>query len=537
MKIATPILALALPCSVLAQQAEPVKISPPLQQTVKQLDTDGIHFSITNIKGDLNEFSTLIDKIFLGVLKKESPELSKLSATKILEISGLTQAQTIGRSSKHVGDFYHNRTFIETKGSDRGLLSLIGNTPQPWASASYAPAGADLVVESNINLKLVPQTLREIATMLPGEQASQLEAFLDGPLPATQSRIGETLEKLDLRYSLIVDLDESKTWKGPDGEDYPAAYYCTRIDGAAKTLWPLYKDMLGSVIKYSSKGNVHTIVIPEKMDTPWGPSQPVCVIDTDKNQIWMAFDQGFLDKCLSSEAKLADSESYQKATNRLPQQGFAHAYISGAACKQLLTLSKFGSLLAEGDEDMAFLKGMLDPEVLNKTLTSPFGYAWAARHDRNGLLLAGNSPVPDKGSNKVMNSTFMIAGLSAMSYGPIMRNIKASKRTQSIQEVKNLCMACYSYAEDHDGNFPKSLQDLTKDGYVDNLQDLITIDFPEKGMKVKYLPGFTMTSKASNILMFSEADEDGQVIVCRLDGSVKIEAEEELVQALKAQKR
>jgi len=48
----------------------------------------------------------------------------------------------------------------------------------------------------------------------------------------------------------------------------------------------------------------------------------------------------------------------------------------------------------------------------------------------------------------------IIAGLAGMSYGPIMKQVRASARTAALNKGKNLYVALFSFAKEHDGVYP-----------------------------------------------------------------------------------
>ncbi len=50
----------------------------------------------------------------------------------------------------------------------------------------------------------------------------------------------------------------------------------------------------------------------------------------------------------------------------------------------------------------------------------------------------------------------IIAGLAAMSYGPIMKQVKAAAKTNAINSGKQIYTALFSYAKDNDGIFPNA---------------------------------------------------------------------------------
>lgn len=81
----------------------------------------------------------------------------------------------------------------------------------------------------------------------------------------------------------------------------------------------------------------------------------------------------------------------------------------------------------------------------------------------------------------------IIAGLAAMAFGPIMRQIKAGEKTKAIGKANNILVAMLSFASDNSGQFPNDstsrqpgggggtsndyLQQLIDSGKVDNEKD------------------------------------------------------------------
>lgn len=154
----------------------------------------------------------------------------------------------------------------------------------------------------------------------------------------------------------------------------------------------------------------------------------------------------------------------------------------------------------------------------------------------------------------------IIAGLAAMSYGPIMRQVKASKRTEAINNGKQIHAAMMSYAQDNDSQFPSDLTardsetgdtaeacftQLLNAGTIDDEKYFYNAVVAEKlstsGKKPDndgqitsgestwgYVKGLSMTSKSGCPLIFDSSTTvatfdtgvwDGKAVVVRLDGS------------------
>jgi len=531
----TSLTILSLTSSIPAQDKIEIPVKPDLKKTLSQLHTDGDHLSITNVKGDLKFYADLIDSLLLNNLKKEQPLYSKVSAAKVLDISGLDQATTIGRSSKWIEDHHHNRIFIETGGSNFGLLSIIDNQPKPWQSAAFAPKGTDLLLETTLNLSQVPQITNQIANLVPDESMDDVTGYLDEIIPGSQMTVREALTGLNARISIAIKLDPTKKWSPEKGLELPAFQACVRFDGIAKKAWPILKPQIEGNLPFTSEGNIHTIPSPEAIPTPWGNIKPVVIVNLDTDQLWIADTADFLKACQSSEDKLLTAPEYLAATKDLPTTGFAHTYMSNEGVQLIASLINTVAKQVESKGD-----DLVDPQEIEKLTTeflqSKFGYASAAKHDDNGLLFATNSPMADKGSSLTTQYITIVPGLAAMSYGPIMKQVKASKRTEAMNSVKKLYVETLSYAQAHQGNFPPSLEKLAE--WTEKANGIAlspTIDWPLPGDEVNYNSGFAMTSKPGNIIFYSEIDEEGERIVGTLDGAVQSYSEEEFQALMKKQ--
>ncbi len=156
----------------------------------------------------------------------------------------------------------------------------------------------------------------------------------------------------------------------------------------------------------------------------------------------------------------------------------------------------------------------------------------------------------------------IIAGLAAMSYGPIMSKVKESKKANAISNARNIFVALQGYAMNNDGLYPsedtaRSGEDgnsaegcwtmLINDGQMENEElfwnaqhnDLGTttaakpdldgvVDTGENAWG--YVSGLSNSSKTSAPILFDASNQagtfdtgvwDGFAIVGKLNGSVK----------------
>lgn len=156
----------------------------------------------------------------------------------------------------------------------------------------------------------------------------------------------------------------------------------------------------------------------------------------------------------------------------------------------------------------------------------------------------------------------IIAGLAAMSYGPIMKQVKAAAKTNAIGNGKNIYTALFSYAKENDGIYPNedtagndesgdtpegAFTQLINSGAVDNeeifwskenavIGTVKTVKPDNDGTVTAgenawgYVAGLTTSSRTNLPIVFDASASpgvfdtavwEGSSIVAKLDGSVQ----------------
>ena len=235
-----------LPLSSLshAQDAQNVKINNSLTTAIQQVDTDGEYLKLEKASDLMEKIATAVDKYFLPLARKQTDDFpSGFSFTKALDVTGLNEITASSKSIKKHGKNYLTKSFIQTNGSRKGLLSILGKADQPWASLEYAPENTTLLLETHLDLSATPQIMRQIATLLDPETAKQMLASLSEKDPVAGNTIEQILAKLDSRISIVAELDETKTWElegKAESIKLPSIQATGRIDGIAKFIWENY---------------------------------------------------------------------------------------------------------------------------------------------------------------------------------------------------------------------------------------------------------------------------------------------------------
>lgn len=107
-----------------------------------------------------------------------------------------------------------------------------------------------------------------------------------------------------------------------------------------------------------------------------------------------------------------------------------------------------------------------------------------------------------------------------------------SELTNSIGKAKNLYVACFHYASDHNGIFPQAVDRtaLINDGYITPENQLFSYQPQNKSLPPEpwvYYPRKTTDNPNLILLHSSSAAFNGKWIVAKLDGSVQAVSEEE----------
>lgn len=489
-----------------AQDAQDVKIHNSLSTALQQVDTDGEFFKLEK-SGQMMEYITgKLDEYALPEMVKPGELPADFSFVKILGLSGISDITAGSESVKKDGSSYISKLFVQTNGSRKGILSLLGESDKPWASLEYAPANTALLLETHLDLTAVPQLLKQIAPMLDERTAKDILGALAEKEPVAGNTLEQALLQANARISLIAEFDSAKTW-GPPSQKLPVIHMTGRIDGIAKFLWENYGKVISENLPVKSAGNIHTIPSPEKINSPWGPLTPAFVIDTENNHIWFSLSEEHLQTCRAGKTKLSDNKDFQLANKDSRDQGAARIYVS----KQVLGIA--ARLLKEN------LKSEFDEPIAKKLLTEVTQYLGSVNsisscisHDDKGILVHTNAPFPVRMDQ--VGNVQIIASLAGLSYGPIMKHLEISARTEDIMKLKNIHSALLGYMAQNDTEFPDNLKQLVDGGHITKQY------FTMKRRKLHYVKGLTPMD-ANKIILYTSPDKDGMAIMCRVDGSVK----------------
>ena len=378
--------------SFIATAQEPGKAN--LKEVTQNLDMDGQFFMVNNIEGDLPKIAKLANDWIQTAVKNGNEKVpSDLDAEKMLRELGLDQIFAYGRSAKHAGDHWVNKMYLQTGGSDKGLLSILGNQANPFAVPQFAPTGSDLAIEMNMDMRQVDDMIKLMKDLPQCPKSKKMLEGLTRKLP-TGITGEELLNQLNMKMSIAVKLDDNKRVECPIYPEYtfPEMHTCIRLEGA-DILWKQISPMAGFMMKSEKQEDGTLLMTPHK--TPkkgfMKGKKPVIVIDEANNQIWIASSPEFLAKCRGDGAKLSADEQF-KAISEGVTAGNMLAYISKQTCMEIRQVKEAKYKKSE--------KNCLSDDMLKKVMDhvteSKNGYIMMVQKGATGTDITLKAPCPLK---------------------------------------------------------------------------------------------------------------------------------------------
>ena len=514
--------------SVLALGVSPlsaeVKLSEKLTRIAGHLGEGGVHFSVTDAQEDLRDLAQLGDTIMKNVPDLDLP--SNLKIEQLFSDLGLFSFQGRGSSSHQIGNFWHNRSFILTDGKREGLFTLLGDVSKEPICSSFAPAGADLVLETTVDLRGIERTSRKIGQAFGPEADSEIKAAFTEEITELGLSMADLFADFTVRGTIVLWLDEEKTFEVEEGVSLPVPHLAARMDNAG-TVWAVLKGQLEETSTIVEKDG-EVIVTPESgpFPTPFGEVMPVIVWNPKSKQLFAALTSEDLAVCRGDGPKLTSTDTFKNATIRFPKELSSLAYVSGDVFRLTEVLTK-QFLPQAPPEGQAIIEQVL-PYL--KKLGTDGGYAAAIAVEEDGFLTVGNFPFPVKGESSLMGpaglaGVSMLAGISTTAMTKV--KVKADQ-AQVTSNLKQLAVLMILY-ETENGRYPISLAELEADGeapelFVTGALDAVQLVPQKKGVLV-----------GNPILAYQELPEIDSVVVVYADGSVQSRPEAVFQKKLKEQ--
>ncbi|MFT5906097.1 MAG: hypothetical protein ACI9E1_001702 [Cryomorphaceae bacterium] len=300
-----------------------------------------------NLKAEFTEAKSatdLIDKLAAMITKEAKEEGEDVDGKAILKALGLGDITSYAMSSEKDGTEWKNLMFLHTGEADKGIFSLIGKKGADFSAPNMCPAGSDLVMQMDLDLRTAEELLRNVmkaAGNVPKEEQQDFEDTMKEEIPELGMTTSALLSKLDVRVNIAIDLDDKVKLALPMVGELDKPRAVVRIDGLAWMWDKMGDDMIaesGMPLQKKEEGGVITYSLPAEMAAQFMGYSPVVAIDKQKNQIWISSSPEFLKRSMDGTESLADSLAYKGTMQGLPGKGNAMAYMSKDFADLLLKL-------------------------------------------------------------------------------------------------------------------------------------------------------------------------------------------------------
>ena len=505
-----PLLCATALLPILPATAE-ITLSERLTKIAGNLGDGGVHFSVTDSKGDLQKVATVLDEVLKVIPEADLPPGLKVDS--LFDDLGLYSIEGSGTSSHKVGWLWHNRNFILTDGNHRGVLSLLGDKPRATIAHDFAPAGADLVLETTINLREVQRTSAKISKALGDDAERELSDVFQQEATSLGLSLADIFADFTVHGTLVFWLDEEKTFEAGPGLVAPVPHFAARLDQAGMVFWKLLKSELGPQSDLTESGD-EILLAPKgsEEETPFGTVKPQFVWNSSTEQLFFSLTSADLAVCRGDGPRLTDDAEFKIASMGFPAETSGMAYVSKDFLTTALTLSE--PFAGEAPPEAQAIITKVLPYL--KDLVDHGGYAGAFAVKEDGFLFISNSPLASKGSSGMgLGGVGTVATLAGIATPLISKAQNNAEVTRDLSDLKMLAAIQLDHFSET-GKWAKSLDELIA-------AEFLAPDFANllDGNGVVFLESPTKLPNGGEAFAFmmSRSTED-EVLVALTDGAV-----------------
>ncbi|MGJ8655333.1 MAG: hypothetical protein ACSHX6_02695 [Akkermansiaceae bacterium] len=351
-----------------------------------------------NINAEFTEAkpaNELFDQLAALINEQAKKEGQEVDGKAILNALGLGDITSYAMSSEKVGTEWKNLMFLHNGGSDKGIFSLLGKKDAEFSAPLMSPAGSDLVLQMDLDLRTVEDLIRNVmkAGNAPQEDQQDFEEGMLEKIPDLEMSVSELLRELNVRVNLAIDLDDKVKMALPMVGELDKPRIVARLDGLT-WLWDKMGDDFiaesGMPFQKKEEGGVTTYRLPDEMAAQFMGYSPLFAIDKVNNQIWISSSPEFLQRSMSGTDTLAKSPAYKGTMESLPQKGNTMTYMSKDFADLLLRLHGIATANGMIEGLGADEKEAVDTAVKSlKDIT--VGYVSTLGRTEEGIHLSGRS--------------------------------------------------------------------------------------------------------------------------------------------------
>jgi len=371
----------------------PVKVLPKQQRSVhfaaaaRHLDLGGTMFLYADISGDMQALTKLVSEVVAEVAKQEpESKLGGIDVAALMGHLGLGQVQAVGLSSYRDGKIFHNKGIVYQTAAKKGLMLLMGDHARPFETPLWAPADADLVFEQDYKAEKLFEMIAAIMHEAMGDEADEVLAELDRPIPGMRTSPRQIIDQLDTRIVGVVRMHSDHMLQVP-GEDFSFPY--TEFLLGVDKLGFLFDDLVESfganpLVKAESGERFETLRPKQTLPGPFSVYAPVLAKDKKSGRVYLASSPALLDEIAAAAKPLGRAPDFIEATRGLPKLGNGLTYIGAGFVGEIIGWLR---TLAARDAEVAFMVDML--EAMLPATDVPMASCTAAIDE--GLFFASNA--------------------------------------------------------------------------------------------------------------------------------------------------
>ncbi len=424
-----------------AAPADPAAEAARFETVSRQLDPGGVLYGYVSVDGDLTAIGGYLNS-FMDELRKVEQGVPPINVPALLKITGLDSVSAVGFSSKRIEDGFRNKTYVHVPNGRKGLLRILAGESKPFEVVKLAPAGTDIAIEQDLNLKVAYEAIQEAMTSVMGEQGkAMVQGAVQEPMPPFPFTLEKILADMDTQVTIIVDANPAKMVPVPDagGLQVPQMNAAILIDGLGWVADDVAK-AFGPMLAQGGPGAPPFQVIKDanwvgmqlsteaagfgreekEILTIFGGESPLLAHHRPSGKLILATSKGFADKLFSAKPGLANDPVFQKTMQGLPQKGTGLSYFSPDTFRILReALEKVNDL--ENPKEKEYKQ---DDRLMATTFINLFlpknarGEGSVTTNTKDGLLTVSNSAHSQK-STLLMGGVAPLALIPAMTFGSV----------------------------------------------------------------------------------------------------------------------
>ena len=546
----------------------------------KYLDLGGPFYAYIDLDGDVDRLGEQINEVYSAIA--ETGEIPPVDVREIVSELGIGKIEALGASSIKTAKGFRNKTFAYIPDGRSGLLNLLGGDGEKLHYAALAPAGADFIVEQELNLKAVRDTAEKIVAKFESPDIQEpFDEMLETKFADLSFTVSDFLGNANGRVIVVASIvPDVPLPLPPQAPVIPSIDALLCVENAGWLFNSLEEKFITEgegPFDYVEEGGFQKMMMQVPPDGSMGIYAPLIAKETSTDRVFLVSRQSYLDECLGTGARISQDVEFQAAIEDLPTEGNAFSYASPEVYSELqkVTEASMGQMGGPG-------QGGPPPAVMSafEALSSSFmpdldgaGIAGVGQNLPNGILYTQNNAYSHKATlaSMAVMPVAVLGGVAApfmaMQRQQAQANFRQAQQAQMDQalgqpgdpfgnpavnaamdggagqfderiggvKLRQTFVALQGYAAENEGKFPDNLGELIPDR-LDPSSVRITDKATGQAKPTIYLPGRTTSSKGDSVLLAAPWPQGEERFVIKVDGSSgKIREDEFQLQLISSQ--